>query len=433
MKGMRTTPALVALLAIGACTKPPDTAFDPLGEPTVDDAGDEGSVDGADAATVVDAGVGMFAASKDGGPDANGGCAFADSTDHDGDGFSFADGDCNDCDPNSNPGAFDVPKNGVDEDCDGIVDNEPAGCDANAVLDSNDPFNAALAIDICRKTTDAATKRARTWGVVGARFVAPDGTDECDDTYMMTASCAADPEFSLGHGNLTQLGVNSPHAGSHMLALSSGIARDPTDPGYAFGSNKGYTDNAAAGFPAAAPACPDVVTGPPHDGVALELTIRVPTNARSFSYEENFFSAEFPQFICSTFNDTFVVEMTPKPATLANGNIAFDAAGNPFSVNNSLLQVCTPQVAGGSSVNFACPLGPDSLSGTGFEGHAATGWLTTTVNVDPALRGKDITLLFAIWDSGDGNLDSETLVDNFRWSTEGGSTAPVTQPTPPPK
>lgn len=40
--------------------------------------------------------------------------------DVDGDGFSVCDGDCNDFDSVSYPGAFDVPGNGIDEDCDGL-------------------------------------------------------------------------------------------------------------------------------------------------------------------------------------------------------------------------------------------------------------------------------------------------------------------------
>jgi hypothetical protein len=371
------------------------------------------------------------------------GCAFSDGKDHDGDGFSFMEGDCNDCDPNMNPGAFDVPNNHIDEDCDGTADNEPSGCDAKLALDSSDPYDGARAIDLCRKTTTAATGRARMWGVVDAKFVAPDGTDQCFEQPALlsdggASSCAADPNFALGHGNLAKLGVVMPRVGTHMLGISSGTARDPTDPGYSnvSGFNKAFTVNAAPGFPAPAPACPGVIAGQPHDGAALALTIRVPTNARSFSLDEDFFSYEFPHYICSSYNDTFVVEMTPAP-TSSGANIAFDQAGNPICVNNSLLQVCDPQTAGGKT--FACPLGSSSLQSTGFggdpdagsENHAATGWLTTTVNIDPSLLGKEMTLLFAIWDSGDGSLDSTALLDGFTWSTQPGKSTPVTQPSPP--
>lgn len=375
------------------------------------------------------------------------GCPYADGVDHDGDGFSFVAGDCNDCDPSSNPGAFDVPDNGVDEDCNGTADDEPTGCDRSIALDSADPYDAARTIDLCRTTTADAAGRDRTWGVVDAAFVAPDGTDQCFDALGTfgggASSCAANPAFPLGHGNLAQLGVVTPRVGGRMLGISSGTARDPSDPAYVgvSGFDKGFTVNAAPGFPAPAPACPGVLAGEPHDGMALALTLRVPTNARSFSLSEDFFSYEFPDFICSRYNDTFVVELGPPPPGSNGGNVAFDQGGNPICVNSSLLEVCDPQVAGGKA--FTCPLGASTLVGTGFgadtpggddggtEDHAATGWLTTTVNVDPSLRGKNITLLFAIWDSGDGLLDSTALLDGFTWSTQAGASPPVTVPSPP--
>jgi hypothetical protein len=374
-------------------------------------------------------GYGNFGAT-DGGEGAHGACPYHDSTDHDGDGFSAAAGDCNDCDPNTNPGAFDVPSNGVDEDCDGTADDEPTGCDTQAALDSADPMNAAFAMDLCRKTSEAATGQQRTWGVVAATYIAPDGSNACG------VACTTDPNYILGHGNLTHLGKNKPqNGGTHMLALSSGTARDPADPGYkdVSGFDKLYIVSPAPGFPAPAPACPGVVTGQPHDGAALRLVIRVPTNAQSFTFNSNFFSYEFPDYICSMYNDAFVVEMSPAPAGASTGgNVVFDQAGNPISVNNALLQACGAQMAGGKK--FTCPLGPSSLAQTGFGAdtagvsHAATGWLQTQVNIDPALKGQDITLVFALWDSGDGLLDSTALIDNFQWSTQPGQSTPVTQP-----
>ena len=434
---------LSAVLPVAACSgNNPDSGFGGNGSSSSGGGGSSGSSGGSSSGSGgsgSSGGVGMFG--TDGAaPPMKGSCQYQDSTDHDGDGFAFTDGDCNDCDPNTNPGAFDVPMNMIDEDCSGKADDEPSGCDVNSVLDSTDPYNAALAIDLCRKTTPSATGKARTWGVLDAAFVAPDGSDSCpDENSGAPGSCAASANFTLGHGNLTHLGVDKPRQGSHMLGISSGTARDPTDPGYqdVGGFDKGFTVGAAAGFPTAAPACPGVVTGQPHDGMALRLVIRVPTNAQSFTFNEQFFSYEFPDYICSTYNDTFVVEMAPKLPTLPNGNVAFDQSGNPISVNNSLLQVCDPQNAGGK--NFPCPLGSTSLQGTGFgadtagSNHAATGWLVTTVNVDPSLKGKDITLLFAVWDSGDGILDSTAIIDNVTWSTQPGQNTPVTMPSPGPQ
>ena len=189
-------------------------------------------------------------------------------------------------------------------------------------------------------------------------------------------------------------------------------------------TDKGYTHGTPSGYPKESPACPGVTTGKARDGVALELKIRVPSNALSFSYQQNFFTQEYPVFICSTYNDFFVTMMDPVPDGLADGNIAFDQDTNPISVNNSLLQVCEPGTHEGKT--FGCPLGTDTLNGTGFEDGAATGWLTTSAPVTP---GSEITLRFAIWDSGDGRLDSTTLIDDFKFSVEGAD-GTQTKPSP---
>lgn len=356
----------------------------------------------------------------------SGACQFQDSTDHDGDGFSFADGDCNDCDPAANPGAFDVPGNGVDEDCSGTPDDEPTNCDANLSIASTNAVDGAKAIDLCRTTTESATGKQRTWGVISAKYMLPDGT---------SPGTASQANFNLGHGILSHFGADpntpansQPQLGKSLLGLSSGTARNPTDPGYqsVSGFSKGYTSNPPTGFtPKNATGC-TATGGSPHDGAALALTIRVPTNANSFTFKSAFFTYEYPSFVCTTYNDYYVAIMSPAPAKITDGDIVLDQDGNPVSVNNSFLQVCTPGSHGGKT--FTCPQGTYMLTGTDFENHGSTGWLTTTVPVD-TLRGKDMTLLFAIWDSGDGILDSTSIIDAFQWSVNSASGV-TTVPTP---
>lgn len=331
--------------------------------------------------------------------------------DYDGDGYPLK-YDCNECDPNVNAGAFDVPGNGVDEDCSGTPDDEPADCDTSLPMEATDPFDGAKAIGLCKKATDD-----KMWGVVDARWVRPDGSNL---------------SVSIGYGALAKLGINAPQAGKAALAISSGAAREPGDPAYKpVTVDKKYSHGTPAGYPKESPACGGGggfgFSSGSHDGAALQVKIRVPSNAKSFKYQQNFFTNEFPGFICDDYNDFFVTMMDPKPAGLPDGNIAFDQDGNPISVNNSLLQVCAPQSAGGK--NFNCPLGNGTLQGTGFEGHAATGWLTTTAPVD-AVRGKEITLLWAIWDQGDHALDSTALIDDFSWSVDAAN-GTQTLPSPP--
>lgn len=349
-----------------------------------------------------DAGPGGFG----GTPGPMQGCSLMDDVDHDGDGLSGKGGDCNDCDPKVHPGFFDFPGNGVDEDCSGTPDDGEDACDDGLPIDPNDPYDAAKAMGLCKKADPSKGE----WGVVEAKFVRPDGKNASVD---------------LDVGILPKFGVNAPQQGSSILALSTGYARDASQPGYKAGTSraKGVSSNAPDDVKLEFNSCPGVKTGRPQDGIALEVKIVAPKNAQSFSYDQNFFTYEFPNFICTQFNDFYMTLMEPKLAGLPDGNIAFDSKNNPISVNNAFLQACKAQSAGNK--NFPCPLGTSPLKSTGFEQNAATGWLTTTAPVE---GGSEITLRFAIWDSGDGAYDSTILLDNFRWSvdpTSGAVTAPA--------
>jgi hypothetical protein len=392
--------AAVALNAVACSSASKRSGFETEKDPT------EG-VDGGSGPTFVaggEAGVGSPCAINNVNADPN--------ADSDGDGYPLK-FDCNECDPNVNQGAFDVPGNGIDEDCNGTPDDEPADCDKGLMMASSDAFDGAKAMGLCKKATDD-----KMWGVVEAKWVKPDGSPQSDP---------------LGQGILPSFGVNAAANGDAALAISSGTARGPNDPGYknVSGYSKSYSSGTPAGYPKESPSCAGSggfgSFGGSNDGAALKVTIRVPSNAKSFKYQQNFFTYEFPNFICSDYNDFFVAIMDPKPANLPDGNIAFDQDGNPISVNNSLLQVCKAQSAGGKQ--FGCPLGESFLSGTGFEGHAATGWLTNTEPV-VTVRGKEITLMWAIWDQGDGILDSTALIDDFQWSVDAAD-GTQTLPTPP--
>ena len=248
--------------------------------------------------------------------------------DYDGDGFALKD-DCNECNTSINKGAYDIPGNGIDEDCSGTADDEEVECDDGLSKSGSDAFDGAKAIGLCKK----ADPNGRDWGVVEAKWVKPDGTSLGN---------------MVGVGILQKFGVNAPQLGAAMLALSSGKAEE----GAPATTDKGYSHGTPAGYPKESPACPGVTTGTARDGVALELKIRVPTNAQSFSYQQNFFTQEYPDFICSRYNDFFVTMMDPIPSGLEDGNIAFDQDTNPISVNNSLLQVCAPGTPRGQDVRL---------------------------------------------------------------------------------
>jgi hypothetical protein len=302
------------------------------------------------------------------------------------------------------------PDGGIDDD--GATDVLPhVACDDGLAIDSADPLAAAHAIGFCDES-------------VSARWVLPDGSTP-----------PAGSGFDVGHGILPDFGPNvAPREGASLLALSSGTARRPTDPGYQSAFDKGYMGPAPVGFPRESPFCPGVTAGEAHDGIGLEVTVQVPPGATGFAFDSSFYTRDFPDYVCSTYNDFFLALLSPIPMGLTDGDIVFDGSGDPISVNTPFLQACTcsagpPCPAGG--ISFDCPLGIAVLQGTGFDdpvpsfSGAATGWLETRV---PASAGTNIQLRFVIYDSGDGTLDSTALVDNFRWLTEPGvtmSTTPV--------
>ncbi|UQA62367.1 choice-of-anchor L domain-containing protein [Polyangium aurulentum] len=348
--------------------------------------------------------------------------------DNDADGFTEAQGDCNDCNKFVNPSAVEViaepdEDGGVpvpsDEDCSGKADDLTPACDEGLVLDSADAMDAAKAIGLCKFVKKA------TWTMA-------DGTPPPVDPTKLA-------NFHLGHGILPKFGLNNkPQEGARMLMLSSGTAREKGDPQSVERTfEKGYSSNAPFGFPKPSPACPNELPGKPFDATGVQFEIQVPANALSLSFDFQFFSYEWPDNICKAYNDFFNAIVEPFPMGQSDGNIAFDVMGNAISVNSGFFDACgcpgnppgackvppgLPTVA-----TFACSLGKTALVGTPFEKdegnfnwtNGSTGWLRTTTPVTP---GTNFRIRFVTYDSTDGKVDSTTLIDNWRWSGKPGST-----------
>jgi hypothetical protein len=278
-------------------------------------------------------------------------------------------------------------------------------CDAGLALDDADPLHGASAIELCDLSDGSSP------GVVSAEFGPVDFASALDATGI------------LGVGIPAVFGPNvSPRRGARMLALSSGTARTPSDAGYGGDDfSKGSSSTPPPGFPASVGACP--VASAVHDSAALRLALVAPAWANSFDFDFRFYTADYPDYLCSSVDDQFVALVSPPPAGSLSGDVAFDAQVNPITVNSAdWITVCAP---GGA---YACASGTSELAGTGFEGHGATPWLTNRVPVQP---GQSFTVVLAIWDGGDALGNSTVLLDDFRWS--GATVAgPTTQLAPEP-
>jgi hypothetical protein len=394
-------------------------------------------------------------------------CAGGPNDDCDHDGYTVADGDC--CDSPGlcgarpelvNPGAVELLLNGVDDNCNGLVDSadvlDTSACDGMLSSNSLSPVDAAKALDICRQTTSGATGAMKTWGLISAEWELADGTP-----LTFADGHSIRPGFGAGWG---------PRYGSRLLVISSGIAADATqtNPGPNGGPiDEQSTEQMTLGdlsmscdggdclsdwFQAAnpplkaanklpeSPVCAGAGATDPqdaNDSVMLVLKLRAPTNARSFTLSGAFFSVEYPEYVCSDYNDQLVAAVTtPSPTwpqpnppdknllTYRDGPLRYPVGIN-VAAGAGIFAVCERPGTNPACQDMyvspnSCSAGLTLLQGTGFEKPSptdcaqggATRWLQVSGNVVP---GQEVTLRLAIWDVGDEVLDSTALFDAFRW------------------
>jgi len=322
-----------------------------------------------------------------------------DGTDFDGDGY----GSCEDCCETTETCPFPKEAWNIAYDlCEyEVIETD---CESGVAESSTNPFDYAKAIGICKTTTEDSNE----WGLISAEILTPTGN---------SANVHAG-----SNGLLSALGnVIRPKEGGLMLGLSSGLVRNPFER-YSSGPISGAPGDwvAANGgsFPSAPSCSSSGTSGGVYDAVMLQMRIRTPKTAKSFSFNIYFLTDEYPTWICSQYNDFFIALLdstyTSSDPDLQNPfdkNLAMDSLGNPVGINLAPAGLFTQCVNAESKGVTSC-IGTEELQGTGFESHGGTGWLTTRGNV---VGGEVITLRLAIWDLSDHQLDSLVLIDNFKW------------------
>ncbi|MBL91199.1 MAG: hypothetical protein CMH56_05210 [Myxococcales bacterium] len=168
-----------------------------------------------------------------------------------------------------------------------------------------------------------------------------------------------------------------------------------------------------------------------NDLASLTLKLKKPGNARGFSFNFMFISAEFPEFLCMSFNDTFYAVV--EAGSINNGrrrNVSFDQDNNEITVNNAFFEPANDWSVDLSTTPYGVPRSSMCGNSTSFDDDcttpeycadedarnaigSGTGWLTTSVPLSEL--DEEFTLTFSMHDEGDGVYDSVGIIDNFRW------------------
>ncbi|MGB1277201.1 MAG: choice-of-anchor L domain-containing protein, partial [Nannocystaceae bacterium] len=142
------------------------------------------------------------------------------------------------------------------------------------------------------------------------------------------------------------------------------------------------------------------------DYTQLQLVVQVPPLVDALVFDYAFFTAEYPTRYRDGFNDMFLVWAETESWT---GNVALDYESRPvtasatrFDYRDSVVPDDCPE-----------PCVAEELHETSMRGHAATNWRSTEIELSP---GEEVTLIFGLFDVGDGLTDSAVLLDNVRWN-----------------
>lgn len=217
----------------------------------------------------------------------------------------------------------------------------------------------------------------------------------CDDLSAATDADAADGLTNCSFsgdtdaaGVFSEYSLNLPTEGSTFAVLSTGDVDDikllgSSQPGC---GSDGYcisTDLAAA-----------AASDDGNDATFLTLNFTVPASANCLSFDFEFLTEEYSQWVTSKYNDYFYACFAGNCND--TNTIAYDDDGNIITVNNNFFD--------GSLIP------PNAFGDAGNEG-GQTKRLTTTAIVTPE---SNITLTFEVGDIGDSVWDSAVFLDNLR-------------------
>jgi uncharacterized repeat protein (TIGR01451 family) len=198
---------------------------------------------------------------------------------------------------------------------------------------------------------------------------------------------------------LSSLGTMLPTNGSTFALLSTGIAGTPivttgaTNPGWKRGT---WFSGGQYGYP--------------RDEAKLTMTLKVPLYMHYLAYDAQFFSAEYPIYVGSQYNDQFTATVNSP----SKGTTTYI-----INVNSGDFVLNANDIPGTGFDIFAVngkPQGVDWVDTTPRPGAADAGATALVTRQCPVSPNENVTVTFDIIDAGDNQFDSAAFIDNVRFS-----------------
>ena len=149
-----------------------------------------------------------------------------------------------------------------------------------------------------------------------------------------------------------------------------------------------------------------------HDVLYFQFDLTVPKGTYGYIFDFAYFSAEYPEWVGTAFNDMAIVWSTSE-TYVGNVTFIYDDNNNPQPLTVTALAENGLMKYNASSLQ---------LAGTGYDQNGpnchggGSGWATVKGSVAPQ---ETFTLAWTVFDKGDTALDTALIVDNFRWECEG--------------
>jgi len=327
-----------------------------------------------------------------------------DGCDDDGDGFCDSDmsivgspaicsqggGDCYDYASTVHPGAPEIPGDGVDNNCDGVMTGENSSeidCSCNNACQGKTVQDFVCALDMCCQ--DA---------FISGQAVAPDNDD-------ITGAWGAISQYGGAGNDLAPTkGITYGIIGTGLYSNNSHQIGDYLSGGSFSGLPDPYSDG----------------DNTMNDIVEIRLKLKAPAGATGISIDYIFMSAEYEEYIGTIFNDKFyIIIQAPSTNGGAETVINFAPCSDPSNYFDAIVdgkKVC--YIAINTAFSEPCSNVSTNIDGSGHgcPTGSSTGWLTTKW---PVKAGETFTLTFHIHDTSDEIYDSTVLLDNLQW--EGGT------------